>query len=488
MLYKWSTKLGFGLWVGIVGPCQGVFSLYFGAKKIMTNTSALNWVTKKLDSYFLVSQRGSSIKQEMLAALTTFATMAYVLAVHPLIMADAGMDRAAVITITALISCLFSILMGLMANLPIVQAPGMGANGLFAYSIVLLMGVPLEAAFGLIFWSGTFFLILTLTGIRRMLLDAFPFALKCSLTAGIGLFIMLIGLKGAGIVVGAPAPTLMQIGNIADPAVLLSIGGIALVMALMARKVPAALLIAIVGITLVGLFVPSSPDAASKVTRMPTAIVSAPVSFSQYFMALDFGYLWKNFGSAFPVLLTLIFFDLFSSLAAMNAMCQRAGLVDRENNMIKPTQALSADALATMAAGVMGTSTTNCYGESAAGIESGGRTGLVAIFVGLLFFLALFINPLLMVIPVQATAPALVFIGLLMFAEVSRIDYKDLVMSGSATMMLIIMAITSISDGMAMGMIIYVAGMLMTGRAKEVHPLSYILAVCFVFYYIFVPV
>ncbi len=454
----------------------------------MSNTSALNWVAQKLDSYFLVSQRGSNLKKEVLAALTTFATMAYVLAVHPLIMADAGMDRAAVITITALISCLFSILMGLMANLPIVQAPGMGANGLFAYSIVLLMGVPLEAAFGLIFWSGTFFLILTLTGIRRMLLDAFPHALKCSLTAGIGLFIMLIGLKGAGIVIGAPAPTLVQIGNIADPAVMLSIAGIALVMGLMARKVPAALLIAIVSITIAGLFVPSSSDAVAKVTQMPTAIFSAPVSFSQYFMTLDFGYLWKNFGSAFPVLLTLIFFDLFSSLAAMNAMCQRAGLVDEENNMIKPTQALSADALATMAAGIMGTSTTNCYGESAAGIETGGRTGLVAIFVGLFFFLALFINPLLMVIPVQATAPALVFIGLLMFAEVSKIDYQDLVMSGSATMMLIIMAITSISDGMAMGMIIYVAGMMITGRAREVHPLSYILAVCFVFYYIFVPV
>ncbi|WP_206046805.1 NCS2 family permease [Mangrovimicrobium sediminis] len=408
--------------------------------------------------------------------------MSYVLAVHPMIMADAGMDRAAVITLTAVVAGVFSVLMALMANLPMVQAPGMGANAIFTYTIILTMGVPLEAALGLVFWSGVIFLLLTVTGVRRMLLDAFPDDLKYALTAGIGLFLMFIGLKGAGIVIAAPAPTLLKIGDIAQPAVLLSLLGVPVVMGLMARRVPGAILIVIALITIAGFFVPgAAPD--QPVTRMPEAIVSAPVSFSQYLMILDMGYLFTHIGSAFPVLLTLVFLDLFSSLAAMNAMCQRAGLVDEHGNMIKPTEALSADAIATIGSAMCGTSTTNVYGESAAGIESGGRTGLVALFVGFLFFLALFLNPLLLVIPVQATAPALVFIGLLMFSEVRHINFDNIVLGGSAILTLILMGVTSISDGMALGMIAYTVGTVLTGKARTVHPLGWVLAACFIGYY-----
>ncbi len=443
--------------------------------------TAPNWFASFLDQRFKISERGSSVRTELLAGLTTFATMSYVLAVHPMIMADAGMDRAAVITLTAVVAGVFSILMGLMANLPFVQAPGMGANAIFTYTIVLGMGVPVPAALGLVFWSGVIFLLLTVTGVRRMLLDAFPDDLKFALTAGIGLFLMFIGLKGAGIVVTAPAPTLIKIGDVAQPAVLLALLGVPMVMGLMARRIPGAILIVIALITVVGMFVPGA--AGGHVTRMPDALVSAPVSFSQYVMILDFGYLFSHLGSAFPVLLTLVFLDLFSSLAAMNAMCQRAGLVDGHGNMIKPTEALSADAIATLGSAMCGTSTTNVYGESAAGIESGGRTGLVALFVGFLFFLALFINPLLLVIPVQATAPALVFIGLLMFSEVRHINFDNIVLGGSAILTLILMGVTSISDGMALGMIAYAVGMLLTGKAREVNPLGWALTACFVAYY-----
>ncbi|MEE4661363.1 MAG: NCS2 family permease [Halieaceae bacterium] len=440
------------------------------------------WIATRLDQWFRISERGSSIRIEFLAALTTFATMSYVLAVHPIIMADAGMDRAQVLTVTALVAGCFSILMGLMANLPIAQAPGMGANALVAYTIILAMGVPWQAAMGMVFWSGVFFLILTVTGVRKLLLVAYPGPLKSALTAGIGLFIMFIGLRGAGILVRAPEPLFIMVGDITSPAVLLPLLGIPLVIGMMARKVPGAIILCITLLTIVGLFVPGE---RGSLTPLPQGVIARPADISSLWMALDIGYLWSNFPQAFPVLTSLVFMDLFSSLAAMNAMCQRADLVDENGDMLNPNQALSADALATIGASIAGTSTTNCFGESAAGIETGGRTGLVAIFVGLMFFLAVFINPLVIIIPPQATAPALVFIGLLMFTEVQSIDYSDTVSAGAAILTFILMAVTSIGDGMALGLLIYIAGMLLTGRAREVHMLAYILGVAFGAYYAF---
>ena len=314
--------------------------------------------------FFEIGSRGSTPLREVLASLTTFATMAYVLAVHPMIMADAGMDRAQVITVTALVAGLASILIGLMANVPIAQAPGMGSNGLVAYTLVLGMGVPWQGALGLVFWSGVFFLLLTVTGIRKILLDAYPSDLKRALTAGIGVFIMFIGLKSAGIVVAAP------------------------------------------------------------------------------------------------------------------------GLTDDEGNMLRPMRILSADALATMGASLAGTTTTNVYGESAAGVESGGRTGLVAILVGLLFLLAMFTHPLLAVIPPQAAAPALVVVGLIMFSEAAEIDFSNRITGAAAALTILLMALTSISNGMAIGLIVYVLAMLLVGRWRSVHWMAYLLASSFALYFL----
>ena len=301
--------------------------------------------------FFEIGSRGSTPLREVLASLTTFATMAYVLAVHPMIMADAGMDRAQVITVTALVAGLASILIGLMANVPIAQAPGMGSNGLVAYTLVLGMGVPWQGALGLVFWSGVFFLLLTITGIRKILLDAYPSDLKRALTAGIGLFIMFIGLKSAGIVVAAPEPILLKLGSLSEPAVLLALAGIPLTAALLALGVPGAILIVILALTFVAFSIPSGSETLA---APPAQWLAAPAAIDQLWLALDPGYLWRHLGAAFPALLSLVFIDLFSSLAAANAVCQRAGLTDEEGNMLRPMRILSADALATMGASLAG--------------------------------------------------------------------------------------------------------------------------------------
>ena len=431
--------------------------------------------------FFEIGSRGSTPRRELLAALTTFATMAYVLAVHPMIMADAGMDRAQVITVTALVAGLASILIGCMANVPIAQAPGMGSNGLVAYTLVLSMGVPWQGALGLVFWSGVFFLLLTVTGIRKILLDAYPGDLKRALTAGIGLFIMFIGLKSAGILVAAPAPILLQLGRLSDPTVLLALAGIPLTVALLVAGVPGAILIVILALTFIAFLIPSG---AATLATPPAEWLAAPAAIDQLWLALDPGYLWQHLGTAFPALLSLVFIDLFSSLAAANAVCRRAGLTDEEGNMLRPVRVLSADALATIGASLVGTTTTNVYGESAAGVESGGRTGLVAIVVGLLFLLAMFTHPLLAVIPPQATAPALVVVGLIMFSEAAEIDFSDRVTGAAATLTILLMAVTSISDGMAIGLIVYVLAMSLLGRWRSVHWMAYLLASSFALYFV----
>ena len=431
--------------------------------------------------FFEIGSRGSTPRRELLAALTTFATMAYVLAVHPMIMADAGMDRAQVITVTALVAGLASILIGCMANVPIAQAPGMGSNGLVAYTLVLSMGVPWQGALGLVFWSGVFFLLLTVTGIRKILLDAYPGDLKRALTAGIGLFIMFIGLKSAGILVAAPAPILLQLGSLSDPAVLLALAGIPLTVALLVMGVPGAILIVILALTFIAFLIPSG---AATLAMPPAEWLAAPAAIDQLWLALDPGYLWRHLGTAFPALLSLVFIDLFSSLAAANAVCRRAGLTDEKGNMLRPVQVLSADALATIGASLVGTTTTNVYGESAAGVESGGRTGLVAVVVGLLFLLAMFTHPLLAVIPPQATAPALVVVGLIMFSEAAEIDFSDRVTGAAAALTILLMAVTSISNGMAIGLIVYVLAMLLLGRWRSVHWMAYLLASSFALYFL----
>jgi len=438
---------------------------------------------RRIDSFFQITARGSSPMVEFLAGLTTFATMAYVLAVNPMILSEAGMDRGEMITATAIAAGLFSILMGLLANLPLAQAPGMGANALFAYTLVLSQGIPWEAALGLVFWAGVVFLILTLTGVREILLHAFPADLKFALTVGIGLFIAFIGIKTSGLVAPAEMPLLIVMGDLSSPGVLLSLFGLVFMVSLMRLKVAGAILIGVAVLTVIGFWLPSASGAP--LTTTPDAIFSTPIPLDKLFLSLDFTYLWYNLGTAFPALLTLVFLDLFSSLVAMNAMCQRAGLTDSNGDMENPTLALSVDACATIGASLIGTSTTNVYAESSAGIESGGRTGLTAMYVGLFFFVALFVSPLILIIPAQATAPALMIIGILMFSEVRHIQFEDLTTAAPSVIAIFLMPLTSISDGLALGLISYVCIMLMTGRYREMPWLTYLLAGTLGAYYAF---
>ena len=360
----------------------------------------------------------------------------------------------------------------------------MGANALFTYAIVLTLGVPWQAALGLVFWSGIIFLLLTLTGIRHLLLNAFPHNLKVALTVGIGLFISFIGVKNAGLVVTAPAPVLLTTGELATPAALLTLAGLVGTIALLALRVPGAIFLMILTVTVFGLWLPSADG--TPITTAPERIIDIPAGLGDLWLALDPGYLWLHLPSVFPALLTLVFLDLFSSLVAMNAMCQRAGLADAAGNMLQPRRGLAADALATIGAAALGTSTTNVYAESAAGIESGGRTGLTAIVVGVLFLLALFFSPLLLVIPPQATAPALMLIGILMFSEIRKLDFDDPIASASAVLTLFLMPVTSITDGVAIGLIVYTGAAVVAGRARELSPLTYVLVAAFGAYYAFV--
>ena len=277
---------------------------------------------------------------------------------------------------------------------------------------------------------------------------------------------------------------LLKLGDMGAYTVMLTLAGLAATLALMSRRVPGAIVIVILGLTVAGLFIPGG-SSSDTITAMPAQIVSLPQPLDQLWLALDAGYLWSHLPLALPALFTLVFLDLFSSLVAMNAMSQRAGLVDANGQMLAPTRALSADAIATIGGALLGTSTTNVYAESAAGIESGARTGLAPVIVGLLFLLSLFLTPLLLVIPSQATAPALMLIGLLMFSEVRKLDFDDPLSSGAAVLTLFLMPLTSITDGLAIGLMVYVGIMLLTGRARELQLLTWSLVAIFILYYLF---
>ena len=436
-----------------------------------------------LERLFKLQARGTSVKTEFIAGLTTFAAIAYVLAVNPSILAASGMDKAGLITTTALGAAIFTFLMGVMANLPIAVATGMGGNTYVAYNVVIAMGIPWQAALGLIFYNGILFLFLSVTGIRQVLLRAFPDTMKTSLTVGIGLFIMFIGLNSAGVITAAPPPVLISLGNVIEPGVLLCLSSVVVMIVLHGLRIPGAIIMTIIVATLIGFLVPA-PGGEGMITKFPDRIVDTPASMASLWLALDLSYLWTHFATGLPVVLTMTFLNLFSSLVAMQAMCLRGGLVDKSGNMLRPRTALSVDALASIGAGLLGNAPMNCYIESATGIESGGRTGLVNVFVALFFLLALFFSPIILIIPVYASAPALIFIGLLMFGEVNRMDFSDLAVGGPATLTIILMPLTTISDGLALGLLSYVLIMFFSGRVKEVSFVSYILGAAFVLYYV----
>jgi len=436
-----------------------------------------------LDKIFGLSRNGSGLRQEFIGGITTFAAMAYILAVNPIILADAGMPREPLITVTALAAALGCFLMAGLANYPIALAPGMGTNAYFTYVICLGMDVPWQAALALTFWNGIAFLLLSVSGLREKLVDALPDSIKLGITAGIGIFIAFIGLKNVGIVVGDDA-TLVSVGNLTSPGSLLVLLGLVLIVGLVIKKVAGAILIAILSVTVIAFFVQSE---GVPLAQWPNSLISLPAGISELFFAVDWSYPFREFsGEVLTVLVTLFVLDLFDSLGTLIGLARRAGFIQEDGRMPRIGRALSADATATVAGALLGTSTTTSYVESAAGVEAGARTGLASVFTGICFLLALFLTPIISVVPAVATTPALVVVGLFMLQGLRDLDFDSLPVMAPALLTMIMIPLTfSITEGIGLGLLVHVSIQTVSGRAKQVPLLTWMLALGFVLFFAF---
>ena len=415
-----------------------------------------------------------TVKREVIAGITTFLTMAYILAVNPSILSDAGMDKGAVFTATVISSVLATLVMAMYAKLPFALAPGMGLNAFFAYTVVLTMGYSWQFALTAVFIEGIIFILLTLTGLRQKIVDSMPLVLRRAISPGIGFFIAFIGLKNAGIVSASPA-TFVTMGNLHDPAVLLAAFGILLSAVLLIKKVTGALLIGILVTTVIGI--------PLGVTHF-TSVLDVPPSIAPVVMKFE----WNNvlsFDMAICVL-TFLFIDMFDTIGTLLGVSHRAGMVDEKGNIPRLTEAFMADAIGTAAGAMLGTSTVTTYVESASGVNAGGRSGLTSFTTAICFVLALFLAPLFLAIPAQATAPALVLVGVMMMTDVSKLHLGDFADAVPAFVCIALMPLTySISDGILMGLITYVLLRIFAGRYRELKLGMIVLAVLFVLKYAF---
>jgi AGZA family xanthine/uracil permease-like MFS transporter len=426
---------------------------------------------------YRLTENGTTVGREIQAGATTFAAMAYILAVNPAILSAAGMPPAALITVTALTAAVSTLLMGFLTNYPLALAPGMGINAYFAFTVCLGLGVSWQSALGLVFVNGVVFLALSVTGLREKIIAAIPHQLKLAITCGIGLFIAFIGLKNGGIVVANPA-TFVTHGDFGTPGVLLCFGGILLTAVLVARRVPGAIILSILAVTAVGLFV--SNGHGGMVTTMPRALFDLPASPLPTMFQLNFDLLLRDFAKALPIILTLLLVDMFDNIGTLIGVTQRAGLLDKDGKLPKAGRALIADSIAAILSSLFGTSTVVSYIESASGVEAGGRTGLTGATTAVLFLLALFLTPVILAIPAAATAPALVIVGIFMFQSVARLKLDDFTETAPAFLIIAGIPLSfSIAEGIGLGLIAYAVIHLATGRARQLHGLTYALALIF---------
>ncbi|MFQ3206438.1 MAG: AGZA family xanthine/uracil permease-like MFS transporter [Glaciecola sp.] len=439
-------------------------------------------ITRFLDKTFSLSQHATTVKTEIIAGLTTFAAMSYILIVNPSILGLSGMPVAGLITVTALAACFGTLLMAWLTNYPIALAPGMGLNAFFAFTICLTREIPWEAALGIVFYNGILFLLLTLSGLRQKIADAIPASLKIGVQCGIGLFIAFIGLKNAGLIVDNPA-TFVGLGDLSQPAILLAFLGIIFTIVLVIKKVTGAILISIVTLTVIGLFIPTD---SGYLTAMPNGIVGLPAPISDTFFAMDLLYPIVNFATTWDLIFALMFVNMFDTIGTLIGVSKRAKLVDSNGKLPKMGCAMTADAAAGVVGAALGTSPITSYVESAAGVSAGGRTGLTAVVVAICFLLALFLSPLMLVIPIMATTPALVMVGIFMMDSIKELDFSDLASVATATIALMTMPLTfSISEGIALGFITYVGIKVGTGEFRKVSLITYFMAAVFLFRYLF---
>lgn len=430
-----------------------------------------------LQRIYRLAENGTSVPRELQAGATTFAAMAYILAVNPAILAAAGMPQPALITVTAITAAVSTLLMGFLTNFPLALAPGMGINAYFAFTICLGLGVSWQSALGLVFVNGVIFLGLSVTGVREKIIHAIPHSLKIAVTCGIGLFIAFIGLKNGGLIVASPA-TFVTHGDFGAPPVFLCLGGILLTAILVARRVPGAIIISILVVTALGLIVPNGQGGT--VTVMPQALFSLPASPAPTFLQLNFDLLVNDFAKALPIILTLLLVDMFDNIGTLIGVTQRAGLLAPDGTLPKAGRALVADSIAAILSSLFGTSTVVSYIESASGVEAGGRTGLTGATTAVLFLLALFLTPVILAIPAAATAPALVIVGVFMFQSVAHVKLEEF--ATVVPVFLIIVGIPlsfSIAEGIGLGLIAYAVLQLATGRARQTPALAWVLAAVF---------
>lgn len=436
-----------------------------------------------MKKYFQFDELGTNYRRETIGGLTTFLSMAYILAVNPGMLEAAGMDYNAVFVATALAAAVGSLFMGLIAKYPIALAPGMGLNAFFAFSVVIGMGMAWETALTGVLFSGLIFIILSLTGFRETIINAIPQQLKYAVGAGIGLFITFVGFQSAGIIVNDDA-TLVVLGDVTSGNALLAVFGVFVTAIFMAKKIHGGIFYGMVITAIVGIIV--------GLVNLPTAVVSSIPDITP-----TFGAAFKAFASVevfketilnmdfLIVVLTFLFVDFFDTAGTLMAVAGQAGLV-KDNKLPRAGKALLADALATVTGAIFGTSTTTSYVESTAGVAAGARTGFASVVTGILFLLALFFSPLLAVVTGAVTAPALIIVGALMVSSLKLIDWDQIEIAIPAFLVVLCMPLGySIATGIAIGFLFYPITMLVAGRGKEIHPIMYGMFVIFLCYFIF---
>lgn len=417
----------------------------------------------------------TTVKTEIIAGITTFLTMSYILAVNPSMFSELSMPGGAVFTSTALAAIIGCVAMAFIGKLPFGLAPGMGLNAFFVYSVCLGMGYPWQFALTAVLIEGLIFIILTITNVREAIVNAIPASLRNAIGAGIGLFIAFIGLSSAGIVVSDPS-TLVTLGDITSGPALLAFIGIIITGFLYVKNVPGAILLGIIITMIIGI--------PMGVTQFQ-GVFSHPESIKPIFMQFQFDKIWSL--DMLSVVFTFLFIDMFDTVGTLIGVCTKANMVDEKGNIKRLKHAFMADSIATTAGAMLGTSTTTTYVESAAGVAQGGRSGLTALAVAGCFAIALFFSPLFLSIPSAATAPALVLVGLMMMEPVTKIKFDDFAESIPAFICIIVMPLTySISNGILIGMITYVLMNMICGNFKKITPVMYILAVIFILNYIFI--
>ena len=424
-----------------------------------------------LNKFFKLEENKTNVKTEILAGVTTFMTMAYILAVNPDILSATGMDKNALFTATALSAFVATLVMALVARLPFALAPGMGLNAFFAFTVVLGMGHSWQFALTAVFLEGIIFILLTAFNIRELIVNAIPLPLKHAVSAGIGLFIAFIGLQNAGIVINNDA-TLVGLGDMGSPAVLIALFGIVLTAVLLILRVKGALLI--------GIFVATIAGIPFGVTHMPEGhLVDTPPSLSPIFMKFEFSQVFTL--DMLIVLFTFLFVDMFDTVGTLVGVSSKAGMLDKDGKVPRVKQALFADSIGTFCGAIFGTSTVTTYVESASGVAEGGKTGLTSLATAALFLVALFFAPVFTMVPAAATAPALILVGFFMMSPILKIDFENYTESIPAFITIIAMPLTySIAEGIVFGMLSYVLLKLLTGKVKDISVVMIVLAILFI--------